>query len=69
MTTTTYLYGPSRPSLSHATSHWLVRVGQLVVAVGNRWERHQAEKVLEALPADIRKDIGWPATTEESARR
>jgi hypothetical protein len=29
--------------------------------------RRQTEKMLESLPADIRKDIGWPTSLQNTA--
>jgi hypothetical protein len=26
------------------------------------WNRHKTERMLEGLPQEIRKDIGWPTT-------
>lgn len=28
------------------------------------WRRWQSERILEALPQDIRKDIGYPSSTQ-----
>ena len=33
------------------------------------WRRRQTEKMLESLPAEVRKDIGWPTTNVSSNRR
>ncbi|CDZ33825.1 hypothetical protein NOJ28_06320 [Neorhizobium galegae] len=33
-----------------------------VVRLRDQWRRRQTERMLEGLPAEIRKDIGWPTT-------
>lgn len=30
--------------------------------VHTQWRHRQTERILQALPAEIRKDIGWPTT-------
>jgi hypothetical protein len=35
----------------------------------NEWHRRQTEKMLEALPSDIRKDIGWPTSVQGPVHR
>jgi len=35
----------------------------------DEWRRRQSEKMLENLPAEIRKDIGWPAPNARADRR
>lgn len=30
--------------------------------VRDGWSRWQTERAIEAMPADMRKDIGWPTT-------
>ena len=30
--------------------------------VRDGWKRWQTERAIEAMPADMRKDIGWPTT-------
>lgn len=33
---------------------------RLVAHVQEEWRHRQTERLLESLPAEIRKDIGWP---------
>jgi hypothetical protein len=35
----------------------------------DQWRRRQTERMLEGLPAEIRKDIGWPTTNAAPHRR
>ncbi len=67
MTTTTYPDVLIRSTTGPTPRHWLVKTGQLFVTIGKHWERRQAEKVLEALPANLRKDIGWPTIDQNTA--
>lgn len=41
---------------------------RLTVRLRDEWQRRRTEKMLEGLPAEIRKDIGWP-TTNAAPRR
>ncbi|TWF54260.1 hypothetical protein [Neorhizobium alkalisoli] len=34
----------------------------------DNWNRRKTERMLEGLPVDIRKDIGWPASDEVTLR-
>lgn len=36
-------------------------VAQLAIRAVAEWRQRRTERLLEALPAEIRKDIGWPA--------
>ncbi|MBW6424643.1 hypothetical protein KX729_24635 [Rhizobium sp. XQZ8] len=40
-----------------------------VLALREAWRRRQTEKMLEGLPTEIRKDIGWPTTNAAPSRR
>lgn len=40
----------------------------LATRVHAEWRHRQTEKMLESLPSEIRKDIGWP-TTDSTADR
>jgi hypothetical protein len=40
-----------------------------VLRLRDAWRRRQTEKVLEGLPSEIRKDIGWPTTNAAPGRR
>lgn len=58
----------SRPQLSSFAS--LIRPALTVaVRLRDRWSRRQTERMLEGLPAEIRKDIGWPTTNAAPHRR
>jgi hypothetical protein len=39
------------------------------LALRDAWRRRQTEKMLEGLPTEIRKDIGWPTTATKPSRR
>jgi hypothetical protein len=32
------------------------------------WSRHRTERLLESLPAEIRKDIGWPTADHQQGQ-
>jgi hypothetical protein len=69
MTSVTYLY-PARPASSRfATTTLLSLASAPILAMRNRWRRREAEKLLESLPADVRKDIGWPAFDRDTTAR
>jgi hypothetical protein len=58
----------SRPQSSSFAS--LIRPALTVVArLRDQWHRRQTERMLEGLPAEIRKDIGWPTTNAAPHRR
>ncbi|UIK07447.1 hypothetical protein [Neorhizobium galegae] len=40
-----------------------------VISLRDQWRRRQTERMLEGLPAEIRKDIGWPTTNAAPHRR
>ena len=59
MTTLTYSH-----SYDAASQHLSV-FGRLTVPVAKlvaAWQRRKTERMLEGLPQEIRKDIGWPTT-------
>jgi hypothetical protein len=39
-----------------------------VTAVYRAWSRYRTERILEGLPAEIRKDIGYRTTADTGAR-
>ncbi|MDO1584386.1 hypothetical protein [Rhizobium oryzicola] len=49
-----YGWLPSRPYLP------LSRIGKLLHAWRLAYEKRRTERLLEALPYDVRKDLGWP---------
>ncbi|MFB9947290.1 hypothetical protein ACFFP0_00445 [Rhizobium puerariae] len=40
-----------------------------VLKLRDGWRRRQTERMLESLPAEIRKDIGWPTTNAPAGRK
>ena len=60
MTTITYLYGHRRIPTARG-SGLLLTPAALLLRLRAQWRRRQTEKMLESLPSDIRKDIGWPS--------
>jgi uncharacterized protein YjiS (DUF1127 family) len=66
MTHITYHHarGPSRSSLQAIPS---ILTG-FVVNFFAAWRRRQNMRILEALPQDTLKDIGWPTTETTPAR-
>lgn len=50
----------------HHGSRWRLQsltnpVAQLALRAVAEWRHRRTERLLEGLPAEIRKDIGWPA--------
>lgn len=54
---------------SSTNSGWQFRnqIFRLAAQLQAHWQHHRTEKMLEALPAEIRKDIGWPSSDETDA--
>ncbi|CAD7023027.1 hypothetical protein REJC140_00069 [Pseudorhizobium endolithicum] len=57
----------STSASTHHVSGWGLRsvtrpLIRLASRVQTEWRHRQTERLLESLPSDIRKDIGWPAT-------
>lgn len=53
----------------HADHSWRFRslgrpVLMLAALLQLRWRQRQTERMLESLPSEIRKDIGWPSSNE-----
>jgi hypothetical protein len=62
MTTITYL-GQSRPASRHLTAGLLLqRLASPFARMLAASRRRKTEQMLEGLPQEIRKDIGWPTT-------
>ena len=61
MTTITYIHGHARSSTDARRSGLLYAPAALLFRIRDQWRRRQTEKMLESLPSDIRKDIGWPS--------
>lgn len=43
-------------------------IGRYGAAIKNAHDRSKARRVLNSLPAELQKDIGWPVTPRTSAR-
>ncbi|MGK9054084.1 hypothetical protein QTA58_20005 [Neorhizobium sp. CSC1952] len=41
----------------------------IALKLRDEWSRRKTEKMLESLPAEIRKDIGWPTPNAPANRR
>ncbi|WHA39791.1 hypothetical protein [Agrobacterium larrymoorei] len=67
MTMITY-HGESGSSLRRHSSSWLSRLVGLGTDLYASWRRRQNLRVLENLPADTLKDIGWPTTDNKRMR-
>ncbi|WP_430251844.1 hypothetical protein [Neorhizobium sp. DAR64860/K0K1] len=57
---------PRTSQSSFATYVGLAR--SIVSNLRDAWRRRQNEQVLEGLPPEIRKDIGWPSTDNDLKR-
>lgn len=57
---------PRTSQSSFATYVGLAR--STVSNLRDAWRRRQNEQVLEGLPPEIRKDIGWPSTDNDLKR-
>ena len=44
-------------------------ITRLASHLQTEWRARRTERMLESLPADIRKDIGWPAPDDQGDRR
>ena len=67
MASTTFpQYDTRRHSHGHAGP-----VARLAARIRVEWHRRRTERILAHLPAEIRKDIGWPAgnSAEDRGRR
>lgn len=42
---------------------------RVIRRVLNGWHQWEAERAIEAMPTDLRKDIGWPTTDMHPAAR
>lgn len=54
--------GRSRPS---SFTSFFQPVIRLAARLRREWHLRQTERMLEALPSEIRKDIGWPTGDAE----
>lgn len=62
MTTITYLDQRRIQPSSAATTAGRGRISSLTERLAAAWNRRKTERMLEGLPQEIRKDIGWPTT-------
>jgi hypothetical protein len=59
--------------MDHTThsSSWQT-VTRPIISLASRvhaeWRHRQTERMLESLPSDIRKDIGWPTSDDTAGR-
>lgn len=67
MTIITY-HGESGSSLRRHPSNWLSRLVGFGTHLYASWRRRQNLRILENLPADTLKDIGWPTTDNKRMR-
>ena len=44
------------------SSSFIWSTGGIASRVATHWRRWRTQRMIENLPADIRKDIGWPTT-------
>jgi hypothetical protein len=40
-----------------------------LIAVRRTWSRYRTERILEGLPAELRKDIGYPSSGDNASAR
>ncbi|MBN9245476.1 MAG: hypothetical protein J0I98_22100 [Mesorhizobium sp.] len=43
-------------------------IGRFGAAMKSHYRRRQAVRMLDSLPPEIQKDIGWPSTARETRR-
>jgi hypothetical protein len=58
--TSLHVHHPRKTHLHEPSALDALRV--LVARVMVAWQRRKTERMLEGLPQEIRKDIGWPTT-------
>jgi hypothetical protein len=62
MTTITYLDQRRSGSSAPATTTCHGFISTFAERAAAAWNRRKTERMLEGLPQEIRKDIGWPTT-------
>ncbi len=63
------LAAPRRRNIGNAAAA-LARVAIAPIASGYRaWQRYRTERLIEGLPMDIRKDIGYRTATDIDVKR
>lgn len=68
MTVITY-HGSARSRVRPSSFASLLYPARVALKLRDEWRRRQTEKMLESLPAEIRKDIGWPTSNAPADRR
>ncbi|HCL67463.1 MAG TPA: hypothetical protein DIC56_22035 [Rhizobium sp.] len=69
MTLATFDTTDSRVSRRHVTISEVFRPLSAAAGRVNRWHRRRLdERAMEAMPFDLRKDLGWPAAPDGEAR-
>lgn len=69
MTSINYSDGYGRPIRPAPATGLFQPLGRLVANAHSSWNRWQQERALEAMPADMRKDLGWPTSDMTSNDR
>ena len=59
----------NRPTVLSQSRAALRSALTFIRSVDNAWQRRRNEKLLESLPSEIRKDIGWPVPTDTTPRQ
>lgn len=47
---------------SPKTAGFMASLGARIEDIRVAWSRHKTERLIESLPADLRKDLGWPSS-------
>jgi hypothetical protein len=58
--TSLHVHHPRKTHTAQSPSFDWLRL--LVARVSVEWQRRKTERMLESLPQEIRKDIGWPTS-------
>lgn len=68
MTMITYHHAESPSRLRLYSPRWLLRLSRFAHSLYVSWSRRQTLRIIESLPSETLKDIGWP-TTENADKR
>jgi hypothetical protein len=63
MTTLTLRNSGHLPARASSATH-VSKLSTFAERVIESWNRRKTERMLEGLPVDIRKDIGWPTSDQ-----
>ncbi|MDR6818555.1 hypothetical protein J2X76_003732 [Neorhizobium sp. 2083] len=69
MTMITYQESDRSRPLTSSFASFIRPALTVAVRLRDQWHRRQTERMLEGLPAEIRKDIGWPTTNAAPHRQ